>query len=91
MPLVTVEIIGADEAKCEWDGRNRTLTSTGAGKWSGGFNAASGPHMYRVIVAGQPKDPWKSTVSSSGASDKVNGTMDNSGNDQSGKRGFNVP
>jgi hypothetical protein len=90
MPAVTVSITGADEAKFNWDGRNRTLTSTGSGKWSGGFNAASGLHSYFVEVAGQPKDLWNSEVTDGTSSDKVKGKMDGNGRGESGTRDFDV-
>lgn len=90
MPLVSVSIKGADEAKFNWDGKYRTLTSTGNGKWEGGFNAASGGHEYFVEVAGQPGDPWTSEVTDGTSTDDVNGKMKKDGHGNSGTRDFSV-
>ena len=90
MPLVNVTITGADEAKFNWDGKYRTLTSTGQGKWQGGFNAASGDHEYFAEVAGQPGDPWESDVADSASTDTVKGKMKSNGRGNSGTRTFSV-
>jgi hypothetical protein len=89
MSEIAVKISGDSEAEIFWDGKSRSLSTSGK-KSSGTFNAAPGQHTYRIEVAGQPGDPWDGSVTDGTTTNQHKGEMDDQGRDTTGEVPFNV-
>jgi hypothetical protein len=87
MAQITVTVTGASRsASMTWDGSPRSMTNNS----SAAFSTAAGFHIYAIVVAGSPGDPWTAKVTDHTTTQNHSGHISPSGFDTTGDTGFNA-